>query len=261
MKKITFSMVSDWLFAAAVSFLVAFVIINYFVPRPFSFIYAGLAAAAFTLFTVKFSLYKRGKFIVGKKDEKLFAEVFSALNLMREKELADYFYGVFSALGENAKTCGNAVILPDRKIRAFFVYAFTPLTKTDAVRAFNKLQKNETAAIFCDSATEEVKEFAARFGGRIAIKTQAETFALIKKSGVFPTAKIPLLSERVKKAKLSVILDKRKAKTFFAFGVAFLALSFLAPIKTYYLLSGAVMLSFSLVLRLFGKTDAHGEKR
>ena len=46
MKKITFAMVSDWIFAAAVSFLVAFVIINYFVPRPFSFVYAGLAAAA-----------------------------------------------------------------------------------------------------------------------------------------------------------------------------------------------------------------------
>ena len=49
--------------------------------------------------------------------------------------------------------------------------------------------------------------------------------------------------------------QRKNAKRFLSFGAMLLLFSFIVPIKIYYILFGCAFLTFSLVCRLFGKTN------
>lgn len=256
MKKITLSMVSDWLFYFFAAFFLSFAIINYFVPRPFSFIYSALLAALFCLFTVKLTLKKQTVKNVKKQDEKLFLKTMSALSLMEEREKIEFFIKVYQALDVKTERRRGCLLLPRKNEKAFFYIGFQPLSKTDAVRAFNRLNEGEKAVIYCSSADEEIKGFCARFGGRLVLKSDADAFLIIKKAGVFPPQKIELTdADKSTLPQFKTLLLKRKSKTFSAFGFGFLTLSFFVPFKTYYVAVGFVSLLFALFLRFFGKSE------
>lgn len=253
MKVLTFSLVSDWIFSAITAFLLSFIVLYYFVPRAFSFIYAALFACLFLLLVIKLTLKRREKTTLRKKDEKFFREVFAALELLEDDETLGFFTAVFQKNGIAAEKEKDCLFLPEKKERTFFRLSFVPITKTDVVRAFNRINKDETAVIYCEPVFPEVAAFAARFGGKVLLKTKKEIFPAIKESGIFPPVKFRLKEEKQPVSKkLRALLNKKKAKTFFSFGLAFLILSVFAPFKIYYVICCGVSLVYSLVLRFFG---------
>lgn len=260
MKNINFSLVSDWIFSAVTAFLLSFIVLNYFVPRAFAFLYAALFACLFSLLVIKLTLKRREKTVLRKKDEKFFRKVFDALELLEDDETLGFFRAVFLKNGVAAEKEKDCLFLSEKKERTFFRLSFMPITKTDVVRAFNEIEKDETAVIYCESVPTEVAAFAARFGGKVLLKTKAEIFPEIKKSEIFPPVKFRLEEEKQPVSKkFRALLNKKKAKTFFSFGLAFLVLSVFAPLKLYYVICGGAALVYSLVLRFFG-SDAE-EKR
>ena len=59
----------------------------------------------------------------------------------------------------------------------------------------------------------------------------------------------------MEKRKMEEIFKKKNAKKFLLFGVTFCLMSFIAPYKTYYIVSGCVMIFFAVILKLFGKQE------
>lgn len=262
MKTLTFSLVSDWIFSAVTAFLLSFVVLNYFISRAFSFLYAAVFACLFCLLVIKITLKRREKTVLRKKDEKIFRDTFDSLEFMEESETLDYFKSVFQKNGVAAEKENGCLVLPEKKERVFLRLSFSPPAKIDAVRAFNSIKKDETAVFFCNEPVPpDVETFFARFGDKIRLKTSKEVFEEIKKSELFPPIKVPLQKEKQSVGKkFRVILSKKKAKTFFRFGLAFLVLSVFAPLKTYYVICGAVALVYSLVLRFFGANESRAAK-
>lgn len=254
-----FSIVSDWIFSAVSFFLISFIIIAYFVPMPFSFIFAALCSALIMLPVIKITLKRKEKTLLKKKDEREAKIIFSALELMEEKELTDFFADVFAKNGLSVEKQKNSLFLPQKRERCFFKTALSSATKTDAVRFFNKLNENEHAVIICDGVEKTAEDFISRFNGKIRIPSKKEIFCLIKTSGILPPTKFSVTSEEKSRGKLKPVLYKKKAKTFFTFGLAFLAFSFFVPYRLYYVICGVLSLCFSLALRFFG-IDGKEEK-
>ncbi len=250
-----FSIVSDWIFSAVSFFLISFIIIAYFVPKPFSFIFAALCSALIMLPVIKITLKRKEKTLLRKKDEQEAKKIFSALELMEEKELLDFFAEVFAKAELVVEKNKNSLLLSQKKERCFFKTALSAATKTDAVRFFNKLNENEQAVIICDGIEKNAEDFISRFNGKIRIPSRKDIFCLIKSSGLLPPTKINVANEEKPRGGLKPILYKKKAKTFFAFGLAFLSFSFLVPYKLYYVICGGLSLCFSLALRFFGVND------
>ncbi len=256
MKKFILPFISDIAFTALVAFFACFIVADYFTPRPYSFAYAVLFACLCILPAVAFSLNKRKNEAISEKEAARTEETFSALNLMTDDELSDYFLSVYVSTGITAEKTEDGVKLTEKNQVAFFVFAFREVTKTDVVRAFNKISAGEKAILLCEKAAADVIAFAARFDGRLRIKTKAEVYALIRRANVFPAQKIPLLKNPPeKKRKFYFVPDKRKAKTFFKFGLIFCFASLFVPYKIYYAVCGAISLILSLSLKIFGKTE------
>lgn len=258
MKKITFPLISDIIFTAVAAFILSFTIINYFAPRPFSFIYAGLFSCLVLLPTTAVLIKKRERSLALSDESATEKETFSALCLMDNSELLSYFASVLNRISPPAELLNGKIVLPEKNCAVFLKFRFERATKTDVVKIFNAVSAKQTAVLFCEEADDDVIPFAARFGGRVFVKTRREVFELIKKSGEYPPLKFPLERENHKqKPRLRVLLKKRKAKTFFLFGLTFCFLSFFVPYKTYYAVCGIFSLFFSLILRLFGDADAN----
>lgn len=260
MKKFILPFISDMLFTALVAFFACFIVVDYFVPRPYSFVYAILFSCLCLLPAVGFSLSNRKNKTLLDSETAKAEETFSALHLLSDDELTDYFLSVYKAAGESAQKADNKIKLTEKKQVIFFVFSFREATKTDVVRAFNKITAIETAVILCEKTAADLSSFSARFDGRVKLKTKAEVYDLIKKAKIYPPQKIPFLKSTTEKPrKFSFVPDKRKAKTFFKFGLIFCFMSFFVPYKIYYVVCGAISLILSLSLKIFGKTPSSAE--
>lgn len=260
MKKFILPFISDMLFTALVAFFACFIVVDYFVPRPYSFVYAILFSCLCLLPAVGFSLNKKKNKTLSDSEAAKIEETFSALHLLCDDELSNYFLSVYKAAGESAEKTADGVRLTEKKQVVFFVFSFREATKTDVVRAFNKITANETAVILCEKTADDLLSFSARFNGRVRIKTKAEVYDLIHRANIYPPQKIPFLKNTPEKTrKFSFVPDKRKAKTFFKFGLIFCFMSFFVPYKIYYVVCGAISLVLSLSLKIFGKTTSDAE--
>lgn len=254
--KISVSVITDAAFCLAAGFVLSFIFVNYFVPRPASFVLAATFAVIFTLFGVKLSLDKKRKTFSSKEKEKIFGSVMTRLNLMDEKSVVDLFAKAFAKEGFCPEKKNGGIFIREKNTTAFFKFRFDGVSKTDVVKCFNKIIKNQKAEIFSETFTDEVKAFAARFGGKIILTDGKTAFGLLEKHSLLPKEKISLDDENGKKPNFARLLDKKRAKSYLAFGLLFTVLSYFAPIKVYYLVFGAAFLVLALILRLFGKTAA-----
>lgn len=254
--KISLITIFDTLFYLLAAFTLSFILVNYFLSRPASYVLAITFAIIFTIFALKISLNKKSQKFSSKEKEKIFNDVMTRLNLMDEKSAADLFDKALKKEGFCTEKKKGGVFIPEKNTTAFFMFRFDGVTKTDIVKCFNKISKNQKAEIYSENFSEEVTEFAARFGGKIILTDGRKAFATLDKHGLLPKEKIELDNENKKRVDFSRLLDKKRAKSYLAFGLLFTLLSYFAPIKVYYLTFGVAFLSLALVLRLFGKTAA-----
>ena len=255
--KTYFAITVDALFYLIAGFFLAFIPINYYLPRPASYVLSATVAIIFTLFTVKLSLEKRKTKVCGGKSEKNFRRVMTALNLSDEKTLIAMFDTAFKAEGFLTEKKRGCIFIQNKNATAFFRFGFDAVSKTDVVKCFNATPKGTKAEIFAEKFSDEVKDFAARFGGKVILTDGKKAYSLLETHGLLPeNPEIISYEAPTRTVDFTRLLDKKRAKNFLVFGLLFTILSYIAPIKGYYLTFGAVFIIFALILKLFGKTAA-----
>lgn len=255
--KITLASVFDTLFYFVAGFFLFFVFVNFYIMRPASYVLSATLAVIFTLFCVKLSVSKKQKKFSSLAQEKLFNAVMTQLNLSDDKTVLSLFSKAFREEGLLLeKKCGD-IFIPDKNTAVFFRFNFDGVSKTDIVKCFNSIHKSEKAEIYSETFSEEIKNFAARFGGKVILTDGRAAFSLLEKHNLLPKEDVEILDNEKKPAlDFSRLLDKKRAKNYLVFGLLFVFLSYIAPIKGYYVAFGAAFLIFALILRFFGKTAA-----
>lgn len=255
--KISLALILDSIFYLVAGFFLSFIFVNFYIPRPASYVLAMTIALIFTLFGVKLSVNKKQKNFSSEKKEKQFNEVMTKLNIYGEKTVSNLFEKALKEEGFITERKRGGIYIAEKNTTVFFRFGFDGVSKTDIVKCFNKISKREKAEIYSESFSEEVKDFAARFGGKIVLTDGKTAFLLLEKHNLLPKAGLDLCGEEKKPAlDFSRLLDKKRAKNYLVFGLLFVFLSYIAPIKGYYLAFGALFLVFALVLRFFGKSAA-----
>lgn len=246
----------DAAFFLAAGFILSFICVNYFIARPASYVLAATFALVFTVFCVKISVDKKNFRFSSKEAEKRYADAMTRLNLSDEKTVAELFDKALKQEGYATEKKNGGIFIREKNLTAFFMFRFDGISKTDVVKCFNKLGKSKKAEIYSETFSDEVKDFVARFGGKIILVDGKAAFGLLAKHSLLPKEKFQLEDYGKKGVDFSRLLDKKRAKSYLAFGLLFTVLGYFAPIKGYYLVFGAAFLILALILRLFGKTRA-----
>ena len=254
--KTRLSFISDILFYSFAFFFLSFVIINYFVKRPFSFVLSATLALLLTLLFAKLSVNKSKKKEISAKEQKLYASVMTELNLLPEQKTTELFATLFRAQGYEVKPKRGGLFIPERNVLSFTVFGYETVTKAYIVKVFNRLSNGEKAEIYSENFSAEISAFSMLFNGKIVLKDGKEIFGLLKEYSLLPNTDRSLSAPIAKKIDFPAFLDKKRAKNYLVFGLSFVILSYFVPIKIYYLAFGVFFLVFSLILRFFGKTPA-----
>lgn len=244
----------DGLFVFIGGFILSFCVLYYLIPYPYSIIVSLSLSGLLLVLALKILNSKQNKTNLFRKDKKLYTDTIIRLNLMDEQKLIELF--------QNA-VCPNATIKPlsrgflcEQTDTAYLIsFGFNKVKKSDVVRAFN-LPNAKKAVFFAENFEKEVIDFASRFNGKITLYDGKDCFNFLKEKELLPTEDFSqYYSQNAKPIFKKQILDKKNAKKFLLFGVVFSFFSFLVPYKLYYLICGGLMISFSLYLKLFGKSQ------
>ncbi len=255
MKKFSLSFVSDCIFIAFAGFILALFIMNYFMPAPYKFIAAGTFAALLTLLGVKVLYGKRKNKYTKSCDDAEYSRFILQMQLMTDAERAACIMKVAERTGEAVQKKKDYFYFPDKKTVLILRFGFTETTKADIVKAFNLVYEKGEAIIASEKFNAETENFAKRFGGKIKLADGKKLFAVLKAADALPPEKYNIDAPNDKRRALINLLDKKRAKNYFVFGVIFLAMSYFVPIKIYYVICGSIMLIMALTLKFFGKTE------
>jgi hypothetical protein len=251
--KITFSLVADTLFSAFVTFILSFVILNYFCPRPFSIIYASVLAVLVSIIAVKKLSEKQSNRKYKSEKERQISAVADTLNTYTRAEQTNLLERAILKTGVSVERRKGGIFIPELKCAVFCRFGFEGVNKADVVKIFNTLKKGERAYVFAQEFSAELSAFIERFRGRIIAVNQTATYKFLKENSLMPKEKIAPENKKiyphgVKKA----FLKKANAKKYFLSGLAFLIFSYFVPLNLYYVISGSILLFVSLLTKLYG---------
>ena len=242
----------DTLFIAFSAFLIFFVILNYFLDKAYALCLAISFSLVVATFSFKSLTEKNQDKLIKKKHEKDLERVCGSLCFLGTKELNN----VFSKLFSDCEKKKGGFYDPESKTLHLYFFKFEGLTKTDIVKAYNKITKNERAIIYTAYCDEKTLDFSHLFGNKIEVVYYEKVYELLKNANLLDEVRRDLnFSLPKKKGSFKGFLNKKRAKKFFAFGAVFLLLSFIVPFKLYYIISGAIFIILSLLSKFFGKND------
>ncbi|MCQ2387098.1 MAG: hypothetical protein MJ066_01450 [Clostridia bacterium] len=252
MKKTYLSVILDCLFCFITTFVLLFTILNYFTKQNVSIILALTGGVLISILISKLSYSSYSKSAINKKEQDNFNNVLTNLNLLDENKLFTFFYDFLSINKNNLERKKDYILDKDKNVLYFFKFSFCETSKSDIVKAFNKLTKNQSAVIYVNFIEKDTLNFAKRFGDKITVIEDKNLYEELKRANFFPENKFTLLEDSPKqKVNIKNFLDKKRAPKFFISGLIFLALSYLVPFRIYYILCGSLMLIFSLIIIFF----------
>lgn len=255
--KITLSFILDAIFTALISFLISLTILSYFLRPPFSIVFSVVFGLLFCLLFIKISTDKQKKNDLSLADKKAKEIMLTQLKLYTPTEQNDFFQKVILAQGKSVERKKGGLFVKETPFAVFPLFNFDGVKKSEIVRAFNSIKKEQTAYILADDFSLEVKDFAERFDGRIKTVDGEELYKFLSEKDLLPQVKYSFPEK--KKLGLSTLknlLEKKKSKNFLFLGLSFIGFSYFVPLKTYYIICGSAFLIFSLILRLYGKSQA-----
>ncbi len=260
--KTKFSYFSDVIFLTFITFLLSLVIFNFFIPHPYSIIYSALLSAlALILFFAK-STAKQKQARIKKQAKKELDELMIELNFSARAEQNAIIEKALKNAGFSVEKKRGVLFLKDKNAIVLCRFSFNKVSKADIVRAYNLINSAQKAYILAQSFEQEITSFAERFDGRVILLGQEKVYKLIKDNDAIPKSyKYKDFAERKVKINLKNLLDRKKAKTFFFFGLLFLLFSYVSPLKLYYIICGCLFLIYSLILKLVGKDMNLNEKQ
>lgn len=247
------SFILDTLFTLFISFILSFVLLSFFIARIYAIAYSALIALLVTAVVFKFRSDKNKKTHLKKQDERLCNSVIDQLNFMAKSSVTKLFERAISNKGNTYRVKRSGILVVEDDNLLVLKFGFEPVTKTDVVKAYNAKEKGGKALIYSESFSAEIIEFASRFNGEVALLDKVDTFEFLSQNDAIPEITVSPKPKRKFRFYLSEFLKVKKAKKYLAFGIMFLAFSFLTVYKLYYVVFGCSLLIVALLCRLYGE--------
>ena len=250
MNKFSLSIFLDTIFFLLIGFFLSYPFFKGFIIKPLCFLSAFCFALILALVCNKIMISKEKVKFSNKKEQKDYLDRLTQINLFTF--FKDYL--VLKRIKFNQTRYGFS--LPEKRILLFFKFAYEKVEKVDVVKYFNLLDEEFCALVITNEVDEDVVSFSKRFNGRVVINDFKKFYLDLKEIGFFPPEKYILLEESPKtKFTLSKLLKRKNAKNFLVFGVVFSIMSFIVPIKTYYIVWSGIFLILSLLTKLYGRDE------
>lgn len=251
--KFSLSVVLDTLLCAFISFILLFILFNYFfivsVALTLSITFSLIIGAFIFLYLKK----KKNAFNLSKKNMQLLSVMVNQLSLYSKEEQLSVLKRLLNKLSTPFEEKKDFLYIKNKKISLFPLFSFDQITKTDIVKIFNMISKEDLAYIFASVYSTEISSFASRFDGRIILVKKEEFFNILLENDCLPKQKYPFEENgKVKLSDLKNLLLKKNSKKHFWFGLLFLIMSLFVFFKIYYIIVGCAFLILSLICRLFG---------
>ena len=255
MKTLT-AIILDTFFIAFGGFLLLIVFLSYYFRPPLSILFSVILSLLFTLLYLKLSLDKNQKQKLSKEEKKQKEFILNQLKLYTKTEQNDFFENLIKTFNKEVERKKGGLFIKNTDYAVFSFFSFDAIKKSDIVKVFNSISKSQKAIILSENFSEEIKNFADRFDGRISTVDGNELFIKLKEKEFLPKEKLSFPEKKpFDFSPLQNLLKKKKAKNFLLFGFLFILMSYFAPFKTYYIVSGSLFLIYSLILRIYGKKE------
>lgn len=243
---------ADGAFTAFLTFILAFWLLNYYTPRPYSIIFASCFAVL--IFLIAFEKLKKSsisKTVKTKQDKAVEQTCYSLCFLEQGKVLA-LFERALNRLNYTTIKRKKGIFLSQLDVVVFPMFSFDKITKTDVVRVFNSIGTGKKAYIFAQTPDKDVLDFITRFNDKVELVSPLKAHLLLEKTDCLPEK---IQQDKPKNAKnfFANLFKKKNYKKFLLFGVLFLFYSAFVSVKIYYLFFSYTFFILSLSCRLFGK--------
>ena len=254
MKSLVIAIV-DSLFSAFIAFIVAFILLNFYLERPLSIILSIIISLPVFFIALKRINGQRSLSSIKKQTQKKIDNTNCLLCFLEKSKLFSVFEEALTKKGYTVTNKKYGLFIESEHALIIPIFNFDSITKTDIVKAYNYLKKDHTAYVFGNTVSAELSAFIQRFNNRVVFIGGEKTYALLEQTNCLPQNNLPLsINTLTIKKVVSTLLSKVNSKKFLLFGMLFIAMSYFAPLKLYYIIIGALFLAFALVVRLFGRT-------
>ena len=252
--KICVSLISDCVFFFFLCSVCCLAVLNFFVAPPFSIVISIAAALFFAAVYSKSRLKKHGRGLMKKSDLLEKNKMLTQFNFATKNQVYDFFEIVIKKQGYIPERVKGGISVAKQNKVIFPFFGFLEPNKALIVRVFNSIKDGEVGVILSESFSKDLTDFAARFNQRIVLVDGEKLFQYLKKINSLPPEKYSFSQPKPnKKAVLLSLFERKKAKSFFAFGSLFLAYSYLVPLKLYYIVCGCIFLIAAVFCFAFGK--------
>ncbi len=259
MKKSYLLVLSDSLFTGFISFLFCFFIVNYFTKSAVALAISATVALCLTVFAFAGLKNKRSKSTLKNKEKEDCENAVLQLSFMPKTESYSFLEKLFDAENFTFSKTNGGFLFPQDKAFVFLALNADGCTKTDVVKAFNKLgSKSETAYLICAFCNKETLDFATRFGNKVIIVCAEKLYPLMKKHNIFPPEKYKLAFIKSRYS-FRKILKRKKAKNYAFFGLIFGLFGFFVSFKIYYIITACSFLLLAAISLFFGDTEKKKE--
>ncbi len=243
----------DVVFVCVITFILSLTLFNFFIPYPYSIVFSACAAAFATIFFFYRQRSSLKEKRLKREELKKRNELISELNFSTLAEQNAILERALKNAGLSPERKKTAITLKEQNAVIFCKFGFEKVSKTDILKAYNGITKVQTAYITAESFDSDAQAFAQRFDNKIRLVDGDAVYKYLIEHNAIPEFKYKCFSERKAKGSFKNLLDKKKAKTFFGFGIIFLLTSYITPLKIYNIVCGCLFLIYALALRLWGK--------
>ena len=255
MKSVYFSVILDGVFCAFLYFILSQILFSYFFDNPVSLSLSITLTLILTLFTIKTFFNNRKKKQLVSIDNKTKNQILYSLHFLPKHKLIALFAKAYANLNIVTEKRKDLLYLPDKKTVVIIKFGYVEVSKADVVKAFNLIKKDQSVEIYSDEFSKDVIDFASRFVN-VNLKDGGHTVKLLRDGNCLEDIKpISTITKPKFSTLINNIFNKKRAKTFLGFGIFFLLSSLIAPLKTYYIVWGCLMLIFSLICIFFGSRE------
>ena len=251
--KFSLSVILDTLFCAFISFILLFILFNYYFILSVALTLSITLSLIIGMFVFIYLKKKKTAFNLSKKNRQNLDIMVNQLSLYSKKEQLSVLKTLLNKLSTPFEERKDFLYIKEKGLCLFTLFSFDQITKTDIVKIFNTISKEDLAYIFASDYSPEIISFASRFDGRIILVKKQDFYKILLKNDCLPKQKFPFeKNNKLKLSDLSRLLLKENSKKQFWFGLLFLIMSFFVYFKIYYIVIGCLFLVLSLVSRLFG---------
>ena len=256
MKNFSLPAILDFLLTSFTVFLLAFVLLNYGIQKPYSYIMAVCIGLLTGLIALKYLTGKHKGIKLKKSEEQLCNQTLTQLCCYPKSYSVDLFEKLFEKKNLSPLKKYGGLFIAETKCVNYFYFSFDALTKGQIADCFNKACKDCKIVIWTDIVNKELTQFANKFNGRVVLYDGKKTFVTLKENNLLPQITCPVATNVKNKTRVKLnLFSKSRARKYLLFGVSFVIMSYFVYYKIYYLVFGCLFLLLSLLCRLFGYNE------